>query len=83
MLKVLADGGGSRNFIQQGVNGFLCRPNDEADYLDRINALLQDAALHRQCVEAGLQYSRAFNWEELATTYFDDMAQLALTQKHA
>lgn len=80
---VLADGGGSRNFIQQGVNGFLCRPNDEADYLDRINALLQDAALHRQCVEAGLQYSRAFNWEELATTYFDDMAQLALTQKHA
>ncbi|MDO8365199.1 MAG: glycosyltransferase family 1 protein, partial [Saprospiraceae bacterium] len=42
---VIADGGGSRNFIQQGKNGFLCPPNQADDYLDKITRILQDAGL--------------------------------------
>lgn len=78
---VIADGGGSRNFIQQGVNGFLCRPNDPEDYLEKISRLLKDNVLHRQFVEAGLQYSRAFSWPELADTYFNDLTQMALNKR--
>jgi len=77
---VLADGGGSRNFIQQGINGFLCKPNQADDYLGRITMLLQDETLHRQFVVEGLRYSRTFSWEDLAATYFSDLAQMAATK---
>ena len=75
---VLADGGSSKNFIRQGVNGFLCAPNRAEDYLDRIVMLLKDEHLHRQFVEEGLRYSASLSWEDLAATYFNDLTQLAL-----
>ncbi len=75
---VIADGGGSRNFIQQGINGFLCEPNEPDDYLDKVVRLLEDPPLHATFVEAGLRYSRSLNWDDLATTYFSDLQQLAL-----
>lgn len=80
---VIADGGGSKNFIQQGINGFLCRPNQAEDYLNRINMLLGDADLHRQFVAAGLRYSHGFSWEDLAVTYFNDLAQMAQTRRQS
>ncbi len=73
---VIADGGGSRNFIQQGINGFLCRPNEPDDYVNRIIQLLEDQTLHTRFVEAGLQYSKTFSWDDLATTYFRDLQQM-------
>lgn len=75
---VIADGGGSRNFIQQGINGFLCEPNEPDDYLDKVVRLLEDPPLHTTFVEAGLRYSRSLSWDDLAATYFSDLQQLAL-----
>jgi glycosyltransferase involved in cell wall biosynthesis len=74
---VLADGGGSRNFIQTGENGFLCAPNNAEMYLDHITRLLQDAGLHHQFVEAGLIYSKKLSWNDLAATYFKDLSSMA------
>ena len=74
---VIADGGGSRNFIQQGINGFLCQPNQADDYLDKITRLLQDSALHQQFTHEGLRYSRALSWDDLAATYFQDLTSMA------
>lgn len=80
---VIADGGGSRNFIRQGINGFLCQPNEPDDYLNKITLLLEDQALHRKFVEAGLHYSQGFSWDELAATYFNDLTQMSLKKKRA
>jgi glycosyltransferase involved in cell wall biosynthesis len=74
---VIADGGGSRNFIQQGINGFLCQPNQADDYLDKITRLLQDSDLHQQFTHEGLRYSRALSWDDLAATYFQDLTRMA------
>jgi len=74
---VIADGGGSRNFIQQGKNGFLCQPNQADDYLDKITMVLQDAGLHQQFVSEGLRYSQSFSWNDLAATYFKDLQAMA------
>ena len=74
---VIADGGGSRNFIEQGLNGFLCAPNEPTDYVRRIQQLLEDKNLHRQLVEAGLKYSKSLRWEDLAATYFHDLEVMA------
>ena len=74
---VIADGGGSRNFIEQGENGFLCAPNEPADYVQRITMLLEDNVLHQKFVAAGLQFSKSLSWEDLAATYFNDLQGLA------
>jgi len=77
---VIADGGGSRNFIQQGENGFLCQPNQADDYVNKITRVLQDARLHEQFVAEGLRYSKSFSWDDLAATYFRDLQAMASTK---
>jgi glycosyltransferase involved in cell wall biosynthesis len=74
---VIADGGGSRDFVEEGINGFRCAPNNPEAYLDKITLLLNDINLGHRISLAGQQYSRQFNWEELANRYFDDVATLA------
>ncbi|RWY55951.1 glycosyltransferase family 1 protein [Mucilaginibacter gilvus] len=74
---VIADGGGSKDFINQGVNGFKCQPYNAKEYAGKIRLLLANQAMHAQFIEEGLQYSSNFSWEELAATYFDDVTELA------
>ena len=75
---VIADGGGSGDFIEQGVNGFKCRPYDAADYAEKIELLLTNKALSIQFAAEGLQSSRKLSWEMLAQAYFDDVRSLAI-----
>jgi glycosyltransferase involved in cell wall biosynthesis len=73
---VVADGGGSRDFIEPGKNGFLCRPNDADDYVDKIDILLKDNTLQQAMSVAGRQYSKQFDWDELAARYVGDVTRL-------
>ncbi|MEO6040185.1 MAG: glycosyltransferase family 1 protein [Saprospiraceae bacterium] len=74
---VIAAGGGSQDFIEQGVNGFKCPPNDEAAYLEKIDRVLQDKTLWEQLSGTGRRYSQSFDWEQLAAVYFEDLQNLA------
>lgn len=74
---VIADGGGSKDFIEQGINGFKCQPYDAACYVEKIAILLKNSTLRRQFIEEGLEYSRRLSWEHLASVYFDDLAEMA------
>ena len=76
---IVANGGGSADFIEQGVNGFKCRPNDAEDYLSKILVLLTDKSLRRQFVEKGLAQSKNCNWEQLTNVYFNDLISLSRT----
>lgn len=74
---VIADGGGSKDFIEQGVNGFKCEPYNEQDYLDKILLLLNHRPLGDQFVSEGLNYTRPLSWDVLAQRYFNDLDFLA------
>lgn len=74
---VIADGGGSKDFIEQGINGFKCKPFNENDYVEKIEILLRNKDVWKQCSEEGLLYSQKFNWDELIRTYFTDVNSLA------
>lgn len=76
---VIADGGGSADFIEQGVNGFKCSPYHAADYVERINTLLYNKQLQEQFCSKGLELSRQLSWEQLAERYFADVQVLALS----
>lgn len=74
---VIADGGGSKDFIEQGINGFKCEPYGAACYVEKIELLLKSNSLREQFIEEGLQYSSRLSWEHLALIYFDDLAEMA------
>jgi glycosyltransferase involved in cell wall biosynthesis len=74
---VIADGGGSKDFIEQGINGFKCDPYNAACYVERIELLLKSSSLREQFIEEGLQYSSRLSWEHLASVYFDDLSEMA------
>ncbi len=74
---VIADGGGSADFIDQGVNGFKCEPFNEDEYFERIAQLLGDAELSEQFSAEGLRFSRELSWDQLAGTYFTDLIHLS------
>lgn len=76
---VIANGGGSADFIEQGVNGFKCKPNDSNDYISKILCLLSIESLRLQFMDKGLEYSKNCSWEQLTNTYFDDLTRLSKT----
>lgn len=77
---VIADGGGSRDFIEQGVNGFKCSPYDAAHYVAKIELILNNKLFSAQLAAEGLQRSKELSWEQLAQTYFEDVSSLAIKQ---
>lgn len=73
---VIAHGGGSKDFITQGLNGFTCEPYNADDYVDKIARLLNNKALWTQISAEGRRYSLRFDWNELADIYFTEATDL-------
>ncbi|TLV03337.1 glycosyltransferase family 4 protein [Dyadobacter luticola] len=77
LVPVVADGGGSRDFITNGENGYKCEPNDAAEYVGRIKKLIESRLLRHSLSKNAIEHSRAYDWDELANIYFNDLAELA------
>jgi glycosyltransferase involved in cell wall biosynthesis len=73
---VIADGGGSRDFVTQGVNGYKCEPYDAYAYLTHIERLINDTDEANQITQTARDYALSFDWEELVSRYFRDVDQL-------
>jgi glycosyltransferase involved in cell wall biosynthesis len=76
-IPVIARGGGSQALVVDGVNGFLCSPNEPDDYLIKMKRLLRDETLRAKMQSAGLQYTSNLSWDNLAREYFTDIENLA------
>ncbi|KAA8481932.1 glycosyltransferase involved in cell wall biosynthesis [Arcticibacter tournemirensis] len=74
---VIADGGGSADFINHGVNGFKCEPYNAVDYAEKIEILLSDKTLRDRFITEGLALSRSCSWDQLVNIYFDDLKKLS------
>ncbi|MEJ7557448.1 MAG: glycosyltransferase [Pedobacter sp.] len=79
---VIANGGGSADFIEQGDNGFKCGPFDEEDYFRRVSQVLGDEILRTQFIDKGLQWSSGLSWEQLSLEYFNELTKLSSTLSH-
>ncbi|MDF1698804.1 MAG: glycosyltransferase family 1 protein [Saprospiraceae bacterium] len=74
---VIARGGGSQSLVQHGVTGYLCEPNNAAEYMDRAEELIHSDELRTNIIENGLKYTKNLDWDVLADTYFNDVKRLA------
>ncbi|TDQ10016.1 glycosyltransferase family 4 protein [Pedobacter metabolipauper] len=76
---VIADAGGSKDFITNGINGFKCSVStlDSAYvFLDKIKLVINDPHLRAELSANGLQFCRSYDWTALADTYFKDLTGL-------
>ncbi|WP_036602226.1 glycosyltransferase family 4 protein [Olivibacter sitiensis] len=74
---VIADGGGSKDFITDGENGYKCDASDVSSFLDRIEQIATDHKLARQLAASALSVCQNYDWPMLADTYFNDLNKLA------
>lgn len=74
---VVANGGGSADFIEQGINGFKCSPYNATEFADKLQLVLTSAPLRKLFIKNGLQYCKHLSWDSLAAEYFEDIETLA------
>lgn len=73
---VCADATGSRTLVENGVTGFLARPNDAADFAALTEKLLLDRALRTTMGEAARAHSAKYTWDAINGRLFDDYRQI-------
>lgn len=70
---VIANGGGSADFIEDGINGFKCETNRPEEYLSKIGEIINRPELANALAKEALLSSRKYSWETLAAEYFNDL----------
>ncbi len=63
LVPVVANEGGSKSLVEDGVTGFLCAPRDPKSFFEKTTRLLDDAVLRRNMREAALLYAKDFTWD--------------------
>jgi len=74
--------GGSKHFVKQGVNGFLCKPFDVQDYIDRIKILMYDDGLREDMIDNALSYAQGFDWDVLTLRFYNQLSRMKGQQKN-
>lgn len=75
---VIADSGGSKDFIKNGFNGFKCDPYNAEEFLCRISEIIQRPDYARQLSVNAFTASKKYVWENLVAEYFEDLKMLSL-----
>ena len=78
---VIANGGGSAHFVENGVNGFLCEPDISQEYTSYLQQVLENDSLRNTFIMKGLAFTSKLKWEHLTTSYFNDLENLASLNK--
>jgi glycosyltransferase involved in cell wall biosynthesis len=63
--------GGSRDTVDEGVNGFIIDPSDEKDFADKIDILLGDKALRLKMGAYSLEKSKIFTLGAVAPGFYE------------
>ena len=75
---IVADKGGTKDMIQDGYNGFICRNGDINEYLEKITQILEDEDSLKILSNNSFESSKKYNWDDLTIKYFDLVEQYAL-----
>jgi glycosyltransferase involved in cell wall biosynthesis len=74
---VIANGGGTKALIRQGITGFLCEPEAEQDYYEKIQMLRTHPTLRSLIIHEGIKYARNMDWQVLIDRYLKLIDQCA------
>ena len=75
---IVANKGGTKDMIQDGYNGYICKNGDINEYLLKITEILEDDNSLRSLSDNAYDSSKKFNWNDLTIRYFNLLEQYAL-----
>ena len=78
---IVANGGGSKSFVDHGKNGFICEANHASSYVNRIEDIIYDEALKAEFIKKGLEYTKDLEWESLVSKFFNVWDNLITKKK--
>lgn len=73
---VIANGGGSRDFVEDGINGFVSQPFHTLEYIQKIESILSNHSLRSAMSQAAVHSTRLLNWDQLVQRYLTDLVVL-------
>jgi len=73
---VVANGGGSKSFVTNGVNGYSVSPYEARAYLEKVDLLLQYPAHYIAVKAAGIQYTADLSWDRLVDRFYKQLERL-------
>lgn len=73
---LIADGGGSRSLIKQGINGFLCKPHDAKDYLHKMQLLEDHPEFRARMIEQAVTEMGELTWDKIVSQFFNEIEML-------
>ena len=77
---IIANGGGSKSFINHGVNGFLCEPFEESQYIHWIKTLLNDKELKKKIIDQAINDTQDYDWDTLVRSFYNQLGNLSRTK---
>tara|TARA_B100001540_G_scaffold314074_1_gene338261 strand:- start:2220 stop:3368 length:1149 start_codon:yes stop_codon:yes gene_type:complete len=60
-----ANATGSQSLVQDGITGFLAKPDNTEDYLHKIKQMISDPALYSRMATASLQRGQQYSWDNV------------------
>lgn len=76
-----AGAGGVKEIIEDGVTGFLAKPNDAEDFIAKIGRLLERPKLTAQMGASALAYARTQSWNHVMETLFEEYKKIFSKKK--
>lgn len=73
---VIANGGGSKSFIEHGENGFLCTQNQAEEYLSYIQKILENPILKKKFEVKGLEFVSGMDWDIIVENLLQEWRQI-------
>lgn len=80
---VVYDIGGPRECIRPGETGFAVPFGDESEFFEKVELLLDDAALRQQMGRAAREFATTLSWRAVLDDIFDIHSRLLNDSRHA
>lgn len=68
---VTTDTGGTRELVQEGINGFTVKMRDAEDLAAKIEKIIKDKSLRLKMAQKSREISRKFSWKSVAEQYYE------------
>ena len=74
---IIANGGGSRSLVKEGITGYLCDPKDADDFLNKILLLEAYPESRELMIKNALEDAGTLNWDTLVHRLQNEISRLS------
>ncbi len=73
---VCANSGGPKGIIQDGITGFLAKPHDIKDFVNKISYLISHPKQRIEIAKKGFEYASTQTWDKICDELFKNYAEV-------